>query len=72
MRAEDLKEWLHGIIQEENTGAEGTGDNWRLLVTLIQTIWEKGEIPTQMKWMIVILIPKGKGEFRGIGLLEPI
>jgi len=25
-----------------------------------------------MRWVIVILIPKGRGEFRGIGLLEPM
>ena len=69
MRVEDLKEWLRGIIQEENTGTEGSGDNWRLLVQLVQVIWEKGEIPTQMKWITIILIPKGKGGFCGIGLL---
>jgi len=72
MRAEDIKDWLQGIVQEEDTGMEGAGDNWRLLVKLIQAIWEKGEIPTQMRWVIVILIPKGRGEFRGIGLLEPM
>ena len=72
MRAEDIKDWHDGILREENTGEAGPGDNWRLLVNLIQTIWERGEIPSQMKWVIVILIPKGKGDFRGIGLLEPV
>ena len=76
MQAEDLKHWLQGILQEEESeedpGEDGHGDNWRLLVLLIQMIWDRGEIPTQMKWVIVVLIPKGKGEFRGIGLLEPL
>ena len=72
MRAEDIKDWHSGILMEENTGEAGPGDNWRLLVQLIQIIWERGEIPSQMKWVIVILIPKGKGDFRGIGLLEPV
>ena len=72
MRAEDLKEWHRGILREENSGEAGPGDNWRLLVHLIQSIWEKGELPTQLTWVIIILIPKGKGDFRGIGLLEPI
>ena len=72
MRAEDLKEWHRGILLEDHTGEVGQGDNWRYLVQLIQTIWEKGDIPTQMKWVIVILKPKGKGNFRGIGLPEPV
>ena len=27
MRAEDVKGWLHGIVEEEEDGKEGTGDN---------------------------------------------
>ena len=68
-----MKEWLRGIIAEEKEdGVEGTGDNWRLFVKLIQTIWIEGTIPQQMSWMIVVLIPKGGGDYRGIGLLEPL
>ena len=53
-------------------GIEGTRDNWWLLVQLIQAIWETGEIPNQMKWVTAVLIPKAKGKFRDIGLLEPM
>ena len=28
-------------------------------------------IPRQMMWVIVVLLPKGGGDFRGIWLLEP-
>ncbi len=38
---------------------------------LIQAIWEQGYIPRQMMWVIIVLIPKGNGNYRGIGLLEP-
>jgi hypothetical protein len=38
----------------------------------VQTAWAHGEIPCQLLWSIVILIPKGGGDYRGIGLLEPI
>ena len=38
---------------------------------LIQIIWAEGEIPQQMGWMTVVLLPKGGGDYRGIGLLEP-
>ena len=51
MRAEDLKDWLRGVEEEEEAEAEGTegfqgrGDTWRMLVKLIQHIWETREIP---------------------------
>jgi hypothetical protein len=38
---------------------------------LIQTIWDRGEISKQMSWMVIVLLPKGGGNFRGIGLLDP-
>ena len=75
IRAEDIKAWLRGIIDEEDilspAGPEA-GRNWRLFVQLIQVIWETGIVPQSMMWIIVVLIPKGNGDFRGIGLLEPI
>ena len=39
---------------------------------MLQAIWITGTISTQMTWMIVVLLPKGGGDFRGIGLLNPI
>ncbi|KAL7530161.1 hypothetical protein ACHAWF_003272, partial [Thalassiosira exigua] len=38
----------------------------------VQAAWERGEIPRQLLWVIVVLLPKGGGDYRGIGLLEPI
>jgi len=35
-------------------------------------VWESGTIPTQMTWMIIVLLPKGGGDYHGIGLLDPI
>ena len=80
MRVEDLKDWLAGAEREEEeaekereAGHEGRGDMWRLLVKLVQHIWNTGEIPRQMLRTIIVLIPKGtSGDFRGIGLLEVI
>ncbi|KAL7533855.1 hypothetical protein ACHAWF_011231 [Thalassiosira exigua] len=75
MRAEDLKEWLRGIVEEEDPekdGREGAGDRWRLFVRLVRAIWEKGHIPRQLLWVVVVLLPKGGGDYRGIGLLEQI
>ena len=79
MHAKDLKEWLRGAEEEEKAekegkeGCKGKGDRWRLLVRLVQHIWESIEIPRQMLMMIIVLIPKGaSGDFRDIGLLEVI
>jgi hypothetical protein len=73
MKAEHLKEWLRGIKHEESeNGVAGEGDCWRLFVLLMQAVWESGTIPTQISWMIIILLPKGEGDYRGIGLLDPM
>ena len=54
-------------------GFQGRGGAWRLLVKLIQHIWETREIPYQMLRVVVVLIPKGSsGDYRGIGLLEVV
>ena len=46
---------------------------WRLLIKLVQHIWNTGEIPRQMLRTIITLIPKSNfGDFRGIRLLEVI
>jgi hypothetical protein len=74
MLAEDIKKWLRGITLEEDPekGPDnvGEGDNWCLLIGLIQAIWTKGKILQQLTWVIVVLLPKGGGDYRGISLLE--
>ncbi len=75
MHAEHIKEWLRGIQREEDLegqGAEGTGDSWHLFIRLVQAAWAHSVIPRQLLWSIVVLMPKGGGDYRGIGLLEPI
>jgi hypothetical protein len=75
MRAKHVKEWLHGMQREEDPegqGAEGAGDSWHLFVQLVQAAWAHSIIPCQFLWSIIVLIPKGGGEYRRIGLLEPI
>ena len=76
MRAEDVKTWLQRIKLEEDleTGPAnmGAGSHWRLFLSLVQAIWDHGDISPQLLWVIVVLIPKGGGDYRGIGLLEPM
>jgi hypothetical protein len=71
MHAEHFKEWLLGVVEEEEKGMEEMGDRWWLFTKLAQFIWEYGYIPEQMTWILIILLPKGGGRNRGIGLLEP-
>ena len=79
MKAKHIKVWLDEIQRKEKAAMEnhgreadpGAGHKWRIFVELIQAIWNRGEIPEQMSWMIVVLLPKGGGNFRGIGLLDP-
>ena len=42
------------------------------LVDLVQHMWRTGEIPQELVWMVLILIPKGTTDTRGIGLLETL
>ncbi len=74
MRAEHLKGWLKGVRLEENpkTGPAnvGAGEDWEALVKLIQVVWDEGKIPIQLGWVVTVLIPKGGGDYRGIGLLS--
>ncbi len=71
MKAEHLKEWLCSIGREEaEESTEGAGDCWRLFVSLVQATWESGTVPTQMSWMVIVLLLKGGGDYRGIGLLD--
>jgi hypothetical protein len=72
MKAEHLKEWLHVIMHEESENrVAGEGDCWRLFVRLMQAVWESGTIPTQMSWMIIVLLPKGGGRLLRYWTAQP-
>ena len=77
--AEHLKGWLAaakrgGLAEEkseEKTEAEEEGGElWGKVVEMTQTAFWEGNLAEEATWQTVVLIPKGKGEFRGIGLVE--
>ena len=39
---------------------------------MCRSVWRTGAIPQQLGWVVTVLLPKGGGEYRGIGLMEPI
>ena len=41
-----------------------------MMVDLIQTAFQRGEMAEEALWQAVVLIPKGKKDYRGIGLVE--
>ena len=47
-------------------------ERWLCLVDIVQHIWRMGEIPQDLGWTVLVLIPKGTTKTRGIGLLETL
>ena len=82
MRAEHLKGWLaaskqrkqeaeekgEGKTDEEEGGPTET--HWERLGELIQTAFWEGYVAEEAMWQAVVLIPKGKKDYRVIGLVE--
>ena len=56
---------------KEKTEAEEEGEEmWGKVVEMKQTAFRDGKLAEEAAWQTVVLIPKGKGEFWGIGLVE--
>ena len=41
-------------------------------MNLVQAAFREGELAEEVTWQVVVLIPKGKKEYRFIGLVEVI
>ena len=74
IRAETIKGWIRGIEtdEKEEEGYAGAGDAWGTFIKLVEKVWETGCIPQQMLWMVIVLLAEDGGNYRGIGLLDPI
>ena len=84
MRAEHLKGWLTASNQKKQEAAEEgegktddkeggpTEPHWERLVDLIQAAFREGGLSEEATWQAVILIPKGKKDYLGIGLVEVV
>ena len=45
---------------------------WTSLVLGIREIFKEKKVPSRLTYSEVVLIPKGSGDYRGIGIVEPI
>ena len=43
---------------------------WEMSVELTHTEFREGELAEEAAWKAVVLIPKGRGDYRGIGIVE--
>ena len=66
MRTEDLKGW----IMEATCKKEPVRRWGELVVRLVQRNCADGTPLEELEWTIMVLIPKGKGGYRGIGIVE--
>ena len=82
MSSKHLKGWIAASERRKREASEegqGTTDGeegvstepyWEMLVELVQTAFRGGRLAEEAMWQAVVLIPKRKRNYRGIGLLE--
>ena len=68
MKDEHLKARLQAETREKYPGNKA----WDKVVSVIQVVFREGYIPKALMWTTMVLIIKGKGEYRSIGLVETI
>ena len=65
-----LKEWMRAAEVAADKH-KPIPEEWIALCKTVKHIWATGDIPDEMAWGTLILLPKAvEGQFRGIGLLE--
>ena len=62
----EYKETTAGMESTEPTEAA----NWEMVLNLVQTAFQEGRLAEEATWQTVVLISKGKKDYRGIGLVE--
>jgi Reverse transcriptase (RNA-dependent DNA polymerase) len=70
MSEEHLKAWLELATDSPDGIAARDSTAWEALCTFVRHVYATGEMPVELSWATMILLPKGEGQYRGIGLLE--
>ena len=66
MQKKHLQSWLEAVTSKERPDTS----NWDWAVEILQTKFRDVRLPTEFTWKTMVLIPKGNGEFWGIGIVE--
>ena len=68
MKAEHLESWLRKGTREKYLDTEA----WDKVVSVVQVAFQDRYTPEELMWTTVVLILKGDGGYRGIGLVKSI
>ena len=68
MRTENLKGWR----QESKREKDPEGIRRELVVRLFKVMFSDGSVLEDIYWETMVLLPKGKGEYRGIRIVEAL
>ena len=68
MKAEHRKAWLWSATREKNPDTK----TWDKVVSVIRVAFWEGYIPEALMWTTMVLITKGSGKYRGIGVCTSI
>ena len=69
LRVEHFKQWQREAYRGEQSNTPLQREHWAFLVDLVQNMERTGEIPQELGWTILVLIPKGTTNKREIGLV---
>ena len=72
LHTEHFNQWQQEIHLGEQSKNLLWRELWMCLVDLVNHRWRMGEIPQELGWMTLFLIPKGTTNTRGIGLLQTL
>ena len=72
LRVEYFKQWVREFYPGEDMKTFPRTERWMCLVDIVQHMWCKEDIPQELEWTILVLIPKGTTDTLGIGLLETL
>ena len=58
LHAKHFKQWLQEAYPNENSNTSLRTERWMCLVDIVQHVWSMGEIPQDLGWAVLVLIPK--------------
>ena len=67
-----IEEKERGYDKGIEEGKEWEKSKWEMVMELVQTDFQDGFIKEEATCQAMILIPKGGGDYRGIGIVEVV